>query len=563
MATVWNVADKTPWIALTHGNHIGTSFGSAGNEGVRATTSHGASGKYYLEYTGITPTSTSGHACNWGFADASMTLGNNGTVNVDTAGYITGGAGSMGGDATGHTVCFAMDFDNKRMWARYDGGSWVGNGVGTPDPVANTGGIDISSVTVPLFPYMKLQFTADTGTLNCGDSSFLQTVPTGFTAWDASAAGPTPPDVVYTSGANITGTTSATVAYTTVGTDNIVILHSQSSPNSTSGSVDITTVTDTNGLTWHKKTSLHFLSASSPNTDNTQEVWWAHAPTAVSGYISVTFGATIDDGAFTTLSISGVYDVANPFDPNVSMPATATNTTGAAAIPSTTISTTAAATLVLGFYGAPINHAETAGSLTVIVSQTNAGGTNWGYNYVGEAAYTAAQTSITASLGSSVARWGFIVLALSGSSAVTYPTGTMTVTDAPDVFAAVGTSGLPGIWGSLAAYEAADVFTAVGYIPTSGTMVVSERPDIFSAYGTMPVTGHMTITEHPDVFAALGYAAGGVNGIWATTEARDHFAAIGSTPIVGVLNVTEAPDRFQAFSAGVTQVRRRRAFFVT
>src|ERR1035437_9751622 len=221
MATVWSLTDKTGNILLTQGNHTGSTLATNGNnEGVRATTSHGASGKYYLEYTGITPASSAGRSCNWGFADAGLALGSNGTVDVDTAGFITGGAGSMGGDSTGHTVCFAMDFDNKKMWARYDGGSWVGNGVGTPNPVTNTGGIDISSVTVPLFPYMKLQFGVDTGTLNCGDNAFLQTVPTGFAAWDASAAGATPPDVVHTSGGSITGATSPTVRPTTAGTDN-------------------------------------------------------------------------------------------------------------------------------------------------------------------------------------------------------------------------------------------------------------------------------------------------------------------------------------------------------
>lgn len=564
MASVWSTTDKTGFIALTHGNHTGTTVSGASNEGVRATTYHGASGKYYLEYTGVSHTNTS----RWAFADAGYTLGNNtGIMGVDTAGDVNGGTpspmtGTLG-DPAGHTVCFAMDFDNKRMWCRYDGGLW--NGIVASNPATNTGGIDISTgFTLPVVPYFYGLFNPDTGTLNCGDSAFVQTMPTGFTAWDASAAGVTPPDVVHTAGANITGASSGTVAYQTIGTDNIVLLHSQSSPNHTTGSVNITTVTDTNGLTWTKKTSLHILTpAYSGTTDNTQEIWWAHAATAVSGTITVTFGATIDDGAFTTLSISGVYDVASPFDPNVSMPATASNTSGAATAPSTTISTTAAGTLVLGFYGAPINHTETSGSLTVIVSQTNSGGTNYGYNYVGEAAYTSPQSSITASLGASVADWGFIVLALNGSTSVFSPSGTMAVTEAPDVFAAIGYSNFPGVWGSLTVLEARDVFAAVGHIPTIGAMAADGPPDTFSAYGYLPVKGTMTITEHPDVFAALGFAAGGVNGIWATTEAPDHFAAIGSTPIVGSMNVTEAPDRFQALSAGVTQVRRRRLFFVT
>ena len=190
MATVWNPADKTASISLSNTNHTAvTTVG--GNEGVRATpTYHGASGKWYLEYTGIT--FGAGNSCRWGFADAGLSLGTaTGVMGVDTAGNVNGGAGSMGSSPAGKTVCIAMDFDNKRMWARYDGGSWVGNG-GSADPAANTNGLDISTgFTLPVIPYTRLQF-AGTGTLNCGDSAFVQAVPSGFLGWDAP-----PPPVSY------------------------------------------------------------------------------------------------------------------------------------------------------------------------------------------------------------------------------------------------------------------------------------------------------------------------------------------------------------------------------
>ena len=192
MATVWNPADKTVNITLSVGNHVATTTGSAGNEGVRAhSTYHGSSGKWYLEYTGI----THAHTSRWGFADAGYTLGNSsGILGLDTSGDVNGGTPTpmtgVLGDPAGHTACFAMDFDNKRMWVRYDGGLW--NGIVASNPATNTGGIDISTgFTLPVTPYFYGQFTADAGTLNCGDSAFVQAIPSGFTAWDSTP--PVPP----------------------------------------------------------------------------------------------------------------------------------------------------------------------------------------------------------------------------------------------------------------------------------------------------------------------------------------------------------------------------------
>src|ERR1035437_1787956 len=168
--------------------------------------------------------------------------------------------------------------------------------------------------------------------------------------------------VVNTSGANFGGGTPGTVAYTTVGVDNIIVLHISSEPHNVTP-VAVSTVTDTNSLAWTKKASLDTLATL---TANTQEVWWAHAPTAISGTITVTMAAAIDDGSLSTLSVSGVYDVANPWDPNSSLPATSSDT-GASAAPSVTISTTAAETMVLGFWVTYNSSDESNGSLTVLL----------------------------------------------------------------------------------------------------------------------------------------------------------------------------------------------------
>jgi hypothetical protein len=140
--------------------------------------------------------------------------------------------------------------------------------------------------------------------------------------------------------------------------------------------------------------------------------------------------------------------------------------------------------------------------------------------------------------------------------------GTWASTEAADIFAAIGYPGYPGIDGQLVATEATDVFSATGLIVPTGVWASTEHPDQFSAYGYMVTTGTMAVTEHPDTFAATGFGQG-IDGAWASTEIPDHFAAVGFQPISGTFIVTEAPDRFSALGEGVTQVRRRRPFFVT
>jgi hypothetical protein len=221
--------------------------------------------------------------------------------------------------------------------------------------------------------------------------------------------------------------------------------------------------------------------------------------------------------------------------------------------------------MVLGFFATPTPPAwQTDGSLAVVARQYNGGGALWEYQTVGTASYTSAQSSIAASLGSANGYpWGFIVLALAGSAVTPpSPTGTIAITEATDIFASIGYSGSPGVWGSWASTEAKDVFAGTGYTPIFGTLAFTEKRDQFSAYGTLPVIGTMVIGEHPDTIAAVGIGWG-VDGTWVSTEATDIFAAAGYPPIYGTFNITEVPDRFQALSAGVTQVRRRRSFFVT
>lgn len=135
-------------------------------------------------------------------------------------------------------------------------------------------------------------------------------------------------------------------------------------------------------------------------------------------------------------------------------------------------------------------------------------------------------------------------------------------TEAPDTMSFIGFPGYPGSQGDLAATEAADIFAAVGFQPITAAWVSSEAKDTFAAFASQPRTGVWASTEAPDVFHGTGVGRG-ENGEWHSTEAKDIFAALAHGTLNGTFNTREAPDRFRGIGAGVTQVRRRRVFYVT
>lgn len=192
MATVWNPADLTN-ITLSSTNHIAAGQFNA-NGGVRAAPTVHATGKWYFELSGITVDG----AVNLGTENGGAALVGAGDISIDVGGnfhYPAGTTSTGGGSPAGHTVCFAIDLDNLLAWVRYDGGAWVGNGVGAGVPSSGTNGGSLATITTPQAIHAFLQGTAGgpphgTCTINAGDSAFAQAVPSGFTGWDSPAVFP-------------------------------------------------------------------------------------------------------------------------------------------------------------------------------------------------------------------------------------------------------------------------------------------------------------------------------------------------------------------------------------
>lgn len=188
MSAGLNPADCSSSISLTNTNHTATCT-AAGNHSVRGINSH-TTGKWYMEFTSINFQSASGVV---GLGVAADGLDTNsvlefGAQNGGTVANSFGATASLGSAPDGHVVSIAVDLTNNLAWVRLDGGSWVGSGAGA-DPSTGAKGLSISGRSAALFPWIRLQNNAPpTATFNGGDSSFAESVPSGFTGWDVSGA---------------------------------------------------------------------------------------------------------------------------------------------------------------------------------------------------------------------------------------------------------------------------------------------------------------------------------------------------------------------------------------
>ena len=116
----------------------------------------------------------------WGYFNTNglVVKANAGQTSVNNTTYVAG-----------DVICMAIDLDNKKLWFRKNGGSWIGTS-GTPDPVTNTAGFDITALMNygRIYPAVNLSGATSKFTANFGTSAFARAVPSGFTAgWTYTA----------------------------------------------------------------------------------------------------------------------------------------------------------------------------------------------------------------------------------------------------------------------------------------------------------------------------------------------------------------------------------------
>lgn len=178
-ATTWGTSTG---YSLSNGNLTATRL-SSGAPNI-ANTLFRSTGKYYYE---AVCSSVSPEYCYLGFVDPSYASGYidaiwwGGTAtndlvidNSNASGFANFGAGDV--------ACLAIDFDNRNLWVRVNGGNW--NNSGTANPASNAGGHSIGSWWASLTPAFYDTITGRLATANFGASPFSFTVPSGFSAWN-------------------------------------------------------------------------------------------------------------------------------------------------------------------------------------------------------------------------------------------------------------------------------------------------------------------------------------------------------------------------------------------
>lgn len=182
----------------------------------------------------------------------------------------------------------------------------------------------------------------------------------------------------------------------------------------------VSSVTDTNSLTWAKYKSLDFDSEDPSGHKQRLEIWWAFAAVAqVANPVTVTLSGSANGIGLAVGAISGVPATrwAAPFDADPSLPVTATNPSATPADATVTFSTHDTEDAALLVWGAVITNQASAApagySALIELAFNGASAVKQKLSVYGKV-YNAQQTSISPSLGS-LENWGLIAAAVGGT----------------------------------------------------------------------------------------------------------------------------------------------------
>jgi len=188
--TTWNPSDKSADITLSAANLTATrSAVVSAYANARGTTSK-TSGKYVWKFTcntvGANPQNR-----GEGVALAAASLSNYGGVDTNSILYYADGTvyynnslqATWATYTTGSVVYLAWDADNKRFSGKVGAGNWNNNVANDPA----TGFASAANITTG-FPLICLYDLNSQDTVDFTASGL--SIPSGFSAWDAAAAGP-------------------------------------------------------------------------------------------------------------------------------------------------------------------------------------------------------------------------------------------------------------------------------------------------------------------------------------------------------------------------------------
>jgi len=233
---------------------------------------------------------------------------------------------------------------------------------------------------------------------------------------------PLGPSIDGQANANFSGTATGNVSLTTTQPDDIIVAIVHTETTGANGYRPVGSVTDTAGLSWQRRAQYQWAGGRNSNS-NTLEIWWAHAPAAltadtITAHIS---GGNVDDATILAFGVAGA-DIDEPFDTNASLPASATGGASSASTPSLAgVSTDAARELILAVAGSPRSGGTSSSpaDFTTLANFTNGGGTDWSSQQSEYKLATAPLDNALVAFGTAftILNWGLIVDAIKAPAA--------------------------------------------------------------------------------------------------------------------------------------------------
>ena len=345
MPTTWNPSETDAGLSLSNGNLTYSRNTASGK--TRALQGHRAGKKYFEIHVDQATSTGSAFGLSKGGVDlTALEAGQRGVLLFTGSGslYVNGATKTGPGlPVTGSTVRFAVDFSNLQVWININGGNW--NGSGTADPASNTGGYDLSAFigsAVPLFPVAIAWASGNAGTANFGASAFTYAMPSGFTAWDDVSDELAAPYIVASSSAITPGSGRTTIAtdisWAKAGDILVAVIAAVLSP----GTISVTGVADTKGLTWALQANGQIAGLESRDL----RIWQALATSdfTTADTITATWNTGVDDGWIAVFAVRN----ASGWSADASLPGKSDDFSGAATTPTVAGLTCEANALIIG-----------------------------------------------------------------------------------------------------------------------------------------------------------------------------------------------------------------------
>lgn len=193
------------------------------------------------------------------------------------------------------------------------------------------------------------------------------------------------------------GTHGGSINVTTSGSNRIIVLYV--AITMFVQGAKITGVTSTSSLKWKRRSFFSPQGSTAPSPPVRQEVWWAYAPTTVTGEtITTVITGTTDSANMSVRAVSGCVDFINPWSRDPTLPGFISSSADALS-QITGINTETANTVSFGFWTSGTNQgnptsltADTANGYTLDSNLYNPNPSNWNYN-VAEWAVNSSQLS--------------------------------------------------------------------------------------------------------------------------------------------------------------------------